>query len=41
LRRVVGKRLVVSNGRIVTAYHPSKRYQRHLLRNAREGDLSL
>lgn len=37
-RRIVGKRLIVTNGRIVTAYHPSKKYQRRLLRNAQECD---
>jgi hypothetical protein len=39
LRRVVGKRLVVKNNRIVTAYQPRKQYQRRLLRDARERDL--
>jgi hypothetical protein len=39
-RRVVGKRLVVAEGQIVTAYHPAKRYQRRLLRNAYESDQS-
>jgi hypothetical protein len=39
LRRVVGKRLVVQGNRIVTAYHPSEKYQRRLLRNAQQGDL--
>src|SRR5438309_1728866 len=37
--RLRGKRLVVANGRIVTAYHASPRYQRRLLRNAHECDL--
>jgi hypothetical protein len=39
LRRLVGKRLVVKNGHIVTAYHPSKAYERGLLRNARNSNL--
>jgi hypothetical protein len=38
-RRIVGKRLIVADGRIVTAYHASRTYQRRLLRNARESDL--
>jgi hypothetical protein len=36
LRRVVGKRLVVAEGRIVTAYHVSKTRQRQMLRNVHE-----
>lgn len=39
LRRVVGKRLIVKNGRIVTVYHPTAKYQRRLLRDARENNL--
>jgi hypothetical protein len=39
LRRIVGKRLIVADGRIVTAYHASRTYQSRLLRNARESDL--
>jgi hypothetical protein len=35
-RRVVGKRLIVAEGRIVTAYHASKACQRQTLRNAHE-----
>jgi len=38
-RRLVGKRLVVKNGQIVTAYHSSKTYERGLLRNARNSNL--
>ncbi len=38
-RRVVGKRLIVAEGRIVTAYHASKKYERQLLRGAYESDL--
>ena len=38
-RRLVGKRLVVKNGQIVTAYHPPKQYERGLLRNARNSHL--
>ncbi len=37
-RHLVGKRLVVKSGRVVTAYHPSKKYKRGLLRDAREGN---
>jgi hypothetical protein len=35
-RRVRGKRLVVTNGQIITAYHACDRHERRLLRNARE-----
>jgi len=38
IKRIRGKRLVVANGTIVTAYRPSKRYQRQLLRSAHECD---
>ncbi len=38
LRRVVGKRLVVANGQIVTAYHATRSYQRRLLRRAHQLD---
>jgi hypothetical protein len=38
-RRLVGKRLVVKDGYIVTAYHPSKTRERDLLRYARDSDL--
>lgn len=38
IKRIRGKRLVVANGTIVTAYRPSKRYQRRLLRSAHECD---
>jgi hypothetical protein len=34
IRRMQGKRLVVANGRIVTAYHCSKKQERRLLRTA-------
>ena len=37
--RLEGKRLVIADGRILTAYHASRRYQRRLLRNAPERDL--
>jgi hypothetical protein len=37
-RRLVGKRLVVKDGAIVTAYHSSKRHARSLLRHARNGN---
>jgi hypothetical protein len=39
VRRLQGKRLVVADGRIVTAYQASQRNQRRLLRNARERNL--
>ncbi|MDH6259684.1 hypothetical protein [Bradyrhizobium sp. BR13661] len=35
-RRLVGKRLVVKNGQIVTAYRPSKTRERGLLRTGRD-----
>ena len=38
LRRIVGKRLVVADGQVVTAYHASSKYQRRLLRSATESD---
>jgi hypothetical protein len=38
-RRLVGKRLVVKNGKIVTAYHPTRTRERRLLRNARKDNL--
>jgi hypothetical protein len=37
--RICGKRLVVIDGQIVTAYHASGKYQRRLLRNVHECDL--
>lgn len=37
LRRVVGKRLIVGSGRIVTAYHPGRATQRRVLRSVRRG----
>lgn len=40
LRRVVGKRLVVADGCVITAYHASTRQQRRLLRRARQSDLN-
>jgi hypothetical protein len=39
LRRVVGKRLVLRGNHVVTAYRPSKKRERRLLRNAQERDL--
>lgn len=39
LRRVVGKRLIVAEDRIVTAYHASSACQRQLLQNAHERDI--
>ena len=38
LRRIVGRRLIVQSGQIVTAYHASKKYERRLLRGARAGN---
>jgi len=38
--RMVGKRLIIADGRIVTTYHPSKKHLRRLLRNAHESDLT-
>ena len=40
IRHIRGKRLVVATGQVVTAYHPSKRHQRQLLRSAHERELS-
>jgi hypothetical protein len=39
VRKLKGKRLVVANGRIVTAYRTSQRNERRLLRGAQERDL--
>ena len=39
LRRIVGKRLIVADGKIVTAYHTSRNFQRRLLRNSRKSGL--
>jgi hypothetical protein len=39
VRRLVGKRLVVKNGQIVTAYHPTRTRERRLLRNTRKDNL--
>jgi hypothetical protein len=38
-RRLVGKRVVTVDGRIVTAYHATKTFERRLLRHAQEADL--
>jgi hypothetical protein len=38
-RRLVGKRLVVKNGQIVTAYRASKQKERYLLRAGRDRNL--
>jgi len=40
LRRIVGKRLIVVDGQVVTAYHASRRYHRRLLRGAYQSDLA-
>ena len=40
VRRLQAKRLVVVNGRIVTAFHASRRQERRLLRHARECGLT-
>jgi hypothetical protein len=39
IRRLAGKRLIVSDGRIVTAYHASNACQRRILRDAYECDI--
>jgi hypothetical protein len=39
VRRLRGKRLVVANGRIITAFHVTRRQQRRLLRNTAARDL--
>jgi hypothetical protein len=39
LRRIRGKRLVVANGKLITAYHSTKRESRRLLRRASDADL--
>jgi len=36
LRHLVGKRVVLTSGRIITAYHASNSHQRRLRRRARE-----
>jgi hypothetical protein len=38
LRRLVGKRLVIVDGRVITAYHASKHYERELLRSVQDAD---
>jgi hypothetical protein len=38
-KRLVGKRLVVQAGRVVTAYHAARDKERRLLRNARDRSL--
>lgn len=38
-RRLVGKRLVIDSGRLVTGYHAAPGKMRRLLRNKREGAL--
>jgi hypothetical protein len=37
-RRVVGKRLVVADGSVVTAYHASRTQRRRLIRNSQQSD---
>jgi hypothetical protein len=39
-RRLVDKRVVVSDGMIVTVYHAARHRRKQLLRRAQEGDLS-
>lgn len=39
ISRLRGKRLVVADGQVITAYHASKTYGRRLLRNAHECDI--
>jgi hypothetical protein len=38
LRRLIGKRLVLANGQVVTVYHSSKKNTRRLLRRVRDSD---
>lgn len=38
LRRIVGKRLVVADNKIITAYHASASYERRLLRRMCDAD---
>jgi hypothetical protein len=38
LVRVVGKRLVIATGQIITTYHATRKKERHLLRDARESN---
>jgi hypothetical protein len=40
LRRIVGKRLIIANGEVLTAYHASRKYHTRLLRDAYHSDLS-
>jgi hypothetical protein len=39
VRRLVGKRLIIADGQIITAYHASVQTRRRLLRYANESDL--
>lgn len=39
LRRLIGKRFVIVDGQVITAYHASKYYERRLLRSAQDADL--
>jgi hypothetical protein len=39
IRRLRGKRLIIADGRVVTAYHATKKQRRRLLRHANERDL--
>jgi hypothetical protein len=38
LRRLIGKRLVLANGQVVTVYHSSKKNTSRLLRRVRDSD---
>jgi hypothetical protein len=38
-RRLIGKRVVLLDGRIITAYHSTKSNERGLLRRAQESNL--
>jgi hypothetical protein len=40
IRRLKGKRLVVQDGAVVTAYHAARDTERRLLRDVAEGNLS-
>jgi hypothetical protein len=38
-KRIVGKRLVIADGRVITAYHASSNLQRRLIRRSRISNL--
>jgi hypothetical protein len=41
IRRLKGKRIVVADGRVITAFHAKPREERRLLRNAAEKNLEV